>query len=223
MRRGIAAGSRTAAARSPYPRGTWRASRHGAAAPFVSIGRGAAPSGPLTSGRAVAVSRRCGAPSPQGVGRRRRAVPTLREHGALRAMVRQHPSCQLVGAPSGLLTSGRAVAVSRRCGAASPQGVGRRRRAVPTLGGTWGASRHGAAAPFVSIGGGAAPSGPHFHCGLPSRSREAHKLEPDFFMRMGHGRLSEPEASRPCHSARISSFPSCGPDGIRGSRSGCPG
>ena len=61
--------------------------------------------------------------------------------------------------------------------------------------GTWGASRHGAAAPFVSIGRGAAPSGPHFHCGLPSRIREAHKLEPDFFMRMGHGHLSEPEAS----------------------------
>ena len=147
------------AARRPYPRGAG-ASRLGAAAPFVSVGRGAA--------------------------------------------------------PSGLLTSGRAVAVSRRCGAASPQGVGRRRRAVPTLGETWGASRHGAAAPFVSIGRGSAPSGPHFHCGLPSRSREADKLEPDFFMRMGHGRLSEPEASRPCHSARISSFPNCGPVGIRG-------
>jgi len=64
--------------------------------------------------------------------------------------------------------------------------------------GTWGASRHGAAAPFVSIGRGAAPSGPHFHCGLPSRSREAHKLEPDFFMRMGHGRLGPRGDRSPC-------------------------
>ena len=53
-----AAGSRTAAARHPYPRGNEGASRFGAAAPFVSIGRGAAPSGPLTSGDAHLVSNR---------------------------------------------------------------------------------------------------------------------------------------------------------------------
>jgi hypothetical protein len=94
-------GSRTAAERRPYPRGTWSASRHDAATPFVSIGRGAAPPGPLTSGDAVAVSRRWGRLQPMrfatpawqaaaGVGRRRRAVPTLGELGALRALVRQH-------------------------------------------------------------------------------------------------------------------------------------
>ena len=53
-------GSRTAAARHPYPRGNEGASRFGAAAPCVSIGRGAAPSGPLTSNGAVVVSRRWG-------------------------------------------------------------------------------------------------------------------------------------------------------------------
>jgi len=37
---------------------TWRASRLGAAAPLVSIGRGAAPPGPLTSGDNVPVSRK---------------------------------------------------------------------------------------------------------------------------------------------------------------------
>ena len=53
--------SRTAAARHPYPRGTTKgAARFGAAAPFVSIGRGSAPSGTLTSNGAVAVSRRWG-------------------------------------------------------------------------------------------------------------------------------------------------------------------
>ena len=44
-------------------------------------------------------------------------------------------------------------------GAASPQGVGRRRRAIPTPE-KGGASHLGAVAPFVSIGRGAAPSGP---------------------------------------------------------------
>jgi len=102
--------SPTAAARHPYPRGNEGASRLGAAAPFVSIGRGAAPSGPLSSGGTVAVSRRSGRLQPMhfatpawqaaaGVGRRRRAVPTLGGTRALRALVRQHPSCQLVGAP----------------------------------------------------------------------------------------------------------------------------
>jgi hypothetical protein len=43
--------------------------------------------------------------------------------------------------------------------AASLQGVGRRRRAIPTTE-KGGASHLGAAAPFVSIGRGAAPSGP---------------------------------------------------------------
>ena len=60
-------------------------SRLGAAAPFVSIGRGAAPSGPLTSGNAITASRRQGwRASPRGVGRRRRAVPTPEKGGASR-------------------------------------------------------------------------------------------------------------------------------------------
>ena len=58
------------------------ASRLGAAAPFVSMGRGAEPSGPLTSGDAVAASRRWGGASPsvsraEGafVSQRRRVAP----------------------------------------------------------------------------------------------------------------------------------------------------
>ena len=133
-----AAGRRTAAARHPYP-GNEGASRFGAAAPFVSIGRGAAPSGPLTSNGAVVVSRRwrggsslcasrlrLGKP-PQGVGRRRpparslrlgeRAIPTLGENeGASRfAFV----SIGRGAAPSGPLTSNGAVVVSRRWGLGS--------------------------------------------------------------------------------------------------------
>ena len=59
-------------------------SRLGAAALFVSMGRGAAPSGPLTSGYAIAVSRRQWRASPRGVGRRRRAVPTPEKRGTSR-------------------------------------------------------------------------------------------------------------------------------------------
>ena len=63
-----------------------------------------------------------------------RAVPTLEKKGTLRALVRQQPFVSIGrgDAPSGPLTSSNAIAASRRWGRASPQGVGRRRRAVPT-------------------------------------------------------------------------------------------
>ena len=110
------------------------ASRLGAAAPFVSIGRGAAPSGPLTSGNAITASRRQWRASPQGVGRRRRTVPTPEKGGTSRlGAAAPFVSMGRGTAPSGPLTSGNAITASRRQGwRASPRGVGRRRRAVPT-------------------------------------------------------------------------------------------
>jgi hypothetical protein len=137
------------------------ASRLGAAAPSASIGRGAAPSGPLTSGRAVAVSRRWG-----------RLRHRESDGGCAPSLPSGNEGASRLGAAAPFVSIGRGAAPSgpldfrprsRRfseMGAASPQGIGRRRRAIPTLGGTKGASRLGAAAPFVSVGRGAAPSGP---------------------------------------------------------------
>jgi len=76
-----------------------------------------------------------------------------RFHSHLRVCQQADPSPRAVGAPDFRPRSRR----FSEMGAASPQGVGRRRRAIPTLE-KGGVSRLGAAAPFVSIGRGAALS-----------------------------------------------------------------
>jgi len=144
-------------------------------------------------------------------------------------------------APSGPLTSGRAVAVSRRCGAAPAyalrdSGLASRRResdggGAPSLpSGNEGASRHGASAPFMSIGRGAAPSGPltsgravavsrrwgrlkPMRFATPAWQAAAGSRTPDFFMRMGHGRLGprgdRSPCSQPAHSNQNTAHRQC--------------
>ena len=122
------------------------ASRLGAAAPFVSIGRGAAPSGPLTSGDAVAASRRWRARFAAGSRtaaarrpyhrKRGRVAPwcgsTLRVHWEGRRAVGD-PDFRLRPCRFSEMGGGSSLCASRLRLGKPPQGVGRRQRAVPTI------------------------------------------------------------------------------------------
>ena len=148
-----------------------------------------------------------GAASPQGVGRRRRAIPTLGNEGASR-LGAAAPSASIGrgAAPSGPLTSGRAVAVSRRWGRLRHrESDGGCAPSLPS--GNEGASRLGAAAPSASIGRGAAPSGPLTSGGAVAVSRRWGRLrhrESD-----GGGAPSLPSGGRRALRALVRQHPAC--------------